>query len=92
LGYLCLDEPFSSLDILSAEALRGEPSERWTTGKIPTRAILMVTHDIQDAVSLADRILIMEKAPGRIVSELKVGLAYPRKRKSSDFLEIVDRV
>jgi NitT/TauT family transport system ATP-binding protein len=63
---LCLDEPFSALDVLSAEALRGELLELWTRGQIPTRAILMVTHNIEEAVFMADRIVVMEKNPGRV--------------------------
>jgi NitT/TauT family transport system ATP-binding protein len=89
---LCLDEPFSSLDILSAETLRGELMELWTSGKIPTKAILMVTHNIDEAALVADRILIMDKDPGRIVSEIKVGLTHPRQRKSPAYLNVVDRV
>jgi len=89
---LCLDEPFSALDVLSAEALRGELLELWTSGKIPTRALLMVTHSIEEAVFMADRIVVMEKDPGRVVRDLRVTLAHPRIRKDSDFLEVVDRV
>ena len=89
---LCLDEPFSALDVLSAEALRGELLELWTSGKIPTRAILMVTHNIEEAVFLGDRIVVMEKGPGRIVADLRVGLPQPRHRKAPEFLDMVDRV
>ncbi|MCS6925153.1 MAG: nitrate/sulfonate/bicarbonate ABC transporter ATP-binding protein [Candidatus Binatia bacterium] len=89
---LCLDEPFSALDILSAEALRGELLELWTTGQIPTRAILMVTHNIEEAVSLVDRIIVMDKDPGRIVADLTIDLPHPRRRKEGKFLEIVDWV
>jgi NitT/TauT family transport system ATP-binding protein len=88
---LCLDEPFSALDVLSAEALRNELLELWTGGNIPTRAILMVTHNIEEAVFLADRIVVMDKEPGRVVAELKVTLPHPRQRKSPEFLAIVDR-
>jgi NitT/TauT family transport system ATP-binding protein len=66
---LCMDEPFSALDVLSAEALRGELLELWTAGKIPTKAILMVTHNIEEAIIMADRILVMEKDPGRVIDE-----------------------
>ena len=69
---LCLDEPFSALDVLSAEALRGELMELWTGGAIPTKAILMVTHNIEEAVLMADRIIVMNKEPGRVVADLKV--------------------
>jgi NitT/TauT family transport system ATP-binding protein len=89
---LCLDEPFSALDVLSAEALRGELLELWTTGAIPTKAILMVTHNIEEAISLADRIVVMEKEPGRVVADLAVDLPHPRHRKSPEFIAKVDLV
>src|SRR5512139_687152 len=89
---LCLDEPFSALDVLSAEALRGELLELWTAGDIPTRALLMVTHSIEEAVYMADRIVVMQKDPGRVVTELQVNLPHPRQRKAPAFLEMVDRV
>lgn len=89
---LCLDEPFSALDVLSAEALRGELLELWTSGSIPTKAILMVSHSIEEAVFMADRIVVMDKEPGRIISELKVGLPHPRQRKSDAFQAVVDQV
>jgi NitT/TauT family transport system ATP-binding protein len=89
---LCLDEPFSALDVLSADALRGELLELWTSGTMPTKAILMVTHNIEEAVWLADRIVVMEKEPGRVVTEVTVSLPHPRQRKSLPFLEMVDQV
>jgi NitT/TauT family transport system ATP-binding protein len=89
---LCLDEPFSALDVLSAEALRGELMELWTSGAIPTKAVLLVTHNIEEAVFMADRIVVMEKDPGRVVADLKVDLPHPRRRKGARFLEVVDRV
>jgi len=89
---LCLDEPFSALDVLSADTLRGELLELWTSGTMPTKAILMVTHNIEEAVWLADRIVVMEKDPGRVVAELQVTLPHPRRRKSQPFLQVVDQV
>jgi NitT/TauT family transport system ATP-binding protein len=89
---LCLDEPFSALDVLSAEALRGELLELWTKGVIPTRAILMVTHSIEEAVFMADRIVVMDKGPGRVAADLPVLLPQPRQRKAPGFLAVVDRV
>lgn len=89
---LCLDEPFSALDVLSAEALRGELLELWASGNIPTQAILMVTHNIEEAVFMADRIVLMDKDPGRVVAEVRVELPHPRQRKGSEFLSMVDRV
>ncbi len=89
---LCLDEPFSALDVLSAESLRGDLLELWLSGKIPTKAILLVTHNIEEAVQLADRIVVMDTRPGRIISDLRVRLPHPRSRKDMTFLEFVDRI
>lgn len=89
---LCLDEPFSALDVLSAESLRGELLELWTEGKIPTKSILMVSHNIEEAVFLADRIVVMDKEPGRIIDEYKIDLPHPRNRKSLEFQFHVDHV
>jgi NitT/TauT family transport system ATP-binding protein len=89
---LCLDEPFSALDVLSAEALRGELMELWLGKKLPTRAILMVTHNIEEAVLMADRIVVMGKNPGHVVTEIPVGLHHPRARKDTAFQALVDRV
>ncbi len=89
---LCLDEPFSALDVLSAESLRGELLELWTSGSIPTKAILMVSHNIEEAVFMADRIVIMDKEPGRILAELEIPLAHPRQRQSDEFRALIDDV
>ncbi len=89
---LCLDEPFSALDVLSAETLRGELQELWQSRAMPTRAILMVTHNIEEAVELADRIVVMGKEPGRIVADLHINLRHPRKRKGVAFQAMVDQV
>lgn len=89
---LCMDEPFSALDVLSAETLRGELLELWTTGKIPTKAILMVTHNIEEAVLLGDRIVVMETGPGRVITEIPVPLSQPRHKKSAEFQALVDHV
>jgi NitT/TauT family transport system ATP-binding protein len=88
---LCLDEPFSALDVLSAESLRGELMELWTSGNIPTQAILMVSHNIEEAVFMADRIVVMDKEPGRVVAELRIDLPHPRQRKANEFISIVDK-
>ncbi|MCC7449153.1 MAG: AAA-associated domain-containing protein [Anaerolineae bacterium] len=89
---LCLDEPFSTLDVLSAESLRGELMELWMSGAIPTKAILMVSHNIEEALLVADRVVVMDKGPGHIISELTVSLAHPRRRKDRLFLRQVDQV
>jgi NitT/TauT family transport system ATP-binding protein len=89
---LCLDEPFSALDVLSAEALRGELMELWLNKAIPTQAIIMVTHNIEEAVMMADRIVVMGKDPGHVVTEIEVVLRHPRKRKDTAFQAQVDKV
>ncbi len=89
---LCLDEPFSALDVLSAESLRGELMELWMSGAIPTKAILMVSHNIEEAAFMADRLVVMEKGPGHIIADIPVNLAHPRRRKERPFLNLVDQV
>ncbi len=89
---LCLDEPFSALDVLSAEALRGELLELWTGGHLPTKAILMVSHNIEEAITMADRIVVMGKQPGHIVTEVMVDLPRPRTRKDPGFEALIDRI
>ncbi|HEY7168868.1 MAG TPA: AAA-associated domain-containing protein, partial [Candidatus Binatia bacterium] len=81
-----------ALDVLSAEALRGELMELWLKKKIPTKAILMVTHNIEEAVLMADRIVIMGKEPGHIITEIGVALRHPRQRKDTAFQGLVDKV
>jgi NitT/TauT family transport system ATP-binding protein len=89
---LCLDEPFSALDVLSAESLRGELLELWLNGKIPTRAILMVSHNIEEVVLMADRVIVMDKSPGRVIADMEVNLSHPRQRKSPEFQAVIDQV
>ncbi len=89
---LCMDEPFSALDFLTAENLRSELLDLWLQSKIPTRAVLMVTHGIEEAVFMADRIVILSKNPARIMADLPVPLPYPRNRKSPQFIDLVDEV
>ena len=89
---LCLDEPFSALDVLSAEALRGELMELWLNKLLPIQAVLMVTHNIEEAVLMADRIVVMAKDPGHVVTEMRVGLRHPRHRKDTAFQSLVDKV
>jgi NitT/TauT family transport system ATP-binding protein len=89
---LCMDEPFSALDFLTAENLRSELLDLWLDRRIPTEAILMVTHGIEEAVFMADRIVILSKNPARIVADLAVHLPHPRNRKSPEFTSLVDQV
>ena len=87
---LFMDEPFSALDVLTAENLRGELLELWLNKKIPTSAIFIVTHNIEEAVMLSDRILVLGRNPARIRSDFEVKLPHPRDRKSRRFVELVD--
>ncbi|WP_213455551.1 ABC transporter ATP-binding protein [Rhizomonospora bruguierae] len=89
---LLMDEPFSALDVLTAENLRGELVELWESGQFPTRAIVLVTHSIEEAVLLADRILVLGSRPGTIRAEYPVELPRPRQRDSKDFGALVDAV
>jgi len=89
---LFMDEPFSALDVLTAETLRGELLELWLGHKIPTRAIFIVTHNIEEAVVLADRIIVLGKNPAHIHADFKVELAQPRDRKAPRFVELVDAI
>src|SRR5271167_4685095 len=75
---LLLDEPFSQLDVLTAETLRSDLSELWIQRRIPTKGILMVSHNIEEAVEMADRILIFSSDPGRISAEVPIALSQPR--------------
>ena len=89
---LCLDEPFSALDVLSAESLRSELLDLWIEGRIPTKGILMITHNIEEAILMADRIIIMDKDPGRVISESQVNLKHPRHRKNPQFIRQLDKI
>jgi NitT/TauT family transport system ATP-binding protein len=89
---LLMDEPFSALDVLTAESLRGELLDLWLGRKIPTRAILIVTHNIEEAVLLADRVLVFGINPGHVRAQLPVDLARPRGHESPDVQAFVDGV
>jgi NitT/TauT family transport system ATP-binding protein len=89
---LMMDEPFSALDVLTAENLRGEISELWEAGKFPARSILLVTHNIEEAVLLADRVVILGANPGSIRGQLKVDMPRPRHTKNPRFVALVDYV
>src|SRR5229473_281822 len=89
---LFMDEPFSALDVLTAETLRGELLELWLGHKIPTRAIFIVTHNIEEAVVLADRIIVLGRNPAHIHADFSVELPHPRDRKASRFVELVDSI
>ena len=81
---LLMDEPFSALDVLTAENLRGELLELWDNDEFPVEAIVLVTHNIEEAVLLADRVIVLGSNPGRIKAELPVVLPRPRDRNAPE--------
>src|ERR1017187_5775230 len=89
---LFMGEPFSALDVLTAENLRGELMELWLGKKIPTRSIFLVTHNIEEAALLADRILVLDRSPARIRADFRIPLKQPRDRNSAEFLVYVDYI
>jgi len=89
---LLMDEPFSALDVLTAEILRADLIDLWTEGQLTIKSILMVTHNIEEAVLMADRILLFGSNPGHIISEIRVPMAQPRNRLSPDFRALVDSI
>jgi NitT/TauT family transport system ATP-binding protein len=89
---LLMDEPFSALDVLTAETLRTDFLELWGEGKLPIKGVMLVTHNIEEAVLLCDRILLFSTNPGRIVSEIAVELKQPRNRLDPQFRELVEKI
>jgi NitT/TauT family transport system ATP-binding protein len=89
---LFMDEAFSALDVLTAENLRNELLELWEDHKMPTRAIFLVTHNIEEAVILADRVIVLGKNPGRIRADFKVMVPRPRVHKDARFEHTVDYI
>ena len=89
---LLMDEPFSALDVLTAETLRSDFIELWGQGELPIGAVLLVTHNIEEAVQMCDRLLIFSTHPGRVVSEILVDLPHPRTAVDPTFRALVDRV
>jgi NitT/TauT family transport system ATP-binding protein len=89
---LLMDEPFSALDVLTAETLRTDLIDLWMEGKLPIKSILMVTHNIEEAVLMCDRILVFSSNPGRVEHELRVPFAHPRNRFDPAFRQMVDDI
>ncbi len=89
---LLMDEPFSALDVLTAETLRTDLLDLWVEGRMPIKSILMVTHNIEEAVLMCDRIIVLSSNPGRIAAEIKVSLQHPRNRLDPEFRQLVDQI
>ena len=89
---LLMDEPFSALDVLTAETLRVDFLTLWGTGKIPIDGIILVTHNIEESVLMCDRVVIFKSNPGHIGKEIAIDLPHPRDRQSEEFRQIVDDI
>ena len=89
---LFMDEPFSALDVLTAENLRGELLELWDGKKLPTKAVFLVTHNIEEAVTLADRVIVLGKNPGRIRADFRISMPRPRDKNDLNFHNAVDYI
>ncbi|WP_174273132.1 ABC transporter ATP-binding protein [Sphingomonas bacterium] len=89
---LLMDEPFSALDVLTAETLRTDLLDLWSEGRMPIKSILIVTHNIEEAVLMCDRILVFSSNPGRVAAEIKVELPQPRDRLDPAFRALVDNI
>jgi NitT/TauT family transport system ATP-binding protein len=89
---LLMDEAFSALDVLTAETLRTDLLDLWHEGKLPISSILLVTHNIEEAVLLSDRILVLASNPGRLAAEIPVTLPQPRNRLDPAFRQLVDDI
>jgi NitT/TauT family transport system ATP-binding protein len=89
---ILMDEPFSALDVLTAETLRGDFLNLWGEGQLPIKAVLLVTHNIEEAVQMCDRLLIFSSNPGRVVGEITIDLPQPRHAEDPRFRALIDRV
>jgi NitT/TauT family transport system ATP-binding protein len=89
---LLMDEPFSALDVLTAETLRTDFLELWGEGKLPIKGVILVTHNIEEAVLMCDRILLFSTNPGRIISDIAVDMKQPRNRLDPQFHDMVERI
>src|SRR3954471_21857387 len=89
---ILMDEPFSALDVLTAENLRTDLLELWSEKQLPIKGVILVTHNIEEAVLMCDRVLLFSTNPGRVVTEIKIDLRHPRDRQDPAFVALVDRI
>jgi NitT/TauT family transport system ATP-binding protein len=89
---LLMDEPFSALDVLTAETLRTDFLDLWSEGRLPIKGVVLVTHNIEEAVLMCDRILVFSRNPGHVISEITVDLPQPRNRLEPRFRDLVERI
>lgn len=89
---MLMDEPFSALDVLTAETLRTDIIDLWMEGQLPIKSILIVTHNIEEAVLMCDRVLIFSSNPGRVGFEMPITLPHPRDRQAPEFRDLVEEI
>jgi len=89
---LLMDEPFSALDVLTAETLRTDLIDLWMEGRLPLRSVLLVSHNIEEAVLMCDRILLFSASPGRVAAQIQIDLPHPRRRTDPAFRLVVDEI
>src|SRR5476651_2569312 len=89
---LLMDEPFSALDVLTAETLRTDFLDLWIEGKLPIKGVILVTHNIEEAVLMCDRILVFSRSPAHIIDDIKVDMQQPRSRLEPAFRDLVERI
>jgi NitT/TauT family transport system ATP-binding protein len=89
---LLMDEPFSALDAFTAQNLREEILRLWSSGSLSLKSIIMVTHNIEEAIYLADRVVVLSTHPGKIIGDIRVGLKRPRDRDSVEFTKLYDKI
>src|ERR1035441_6051504 len=89
---LLMDEPFSALDVLTAETLRTDFLDLWIEGKLPIKGVILVTHNIEEAVLMCDRILVFSRSPAHIIDDINVDMPQPRSRLEPAFRDLVERI
>jgi NitT/TauT family transport system ATP-binding protein len=89
---LLMDEPFSALDVLTAETLRTDFLDLWIEHRLPTRSVLIVTHNVEEAVMMCNRVLVLASNPGHVAAEIPIGLPHPRNRLDDEFRSVVDEI
>src|SRR3954464_6050641 len=89
---LLMDEPFSALDVLTAENLRTDLIELWGNGKLPIKGIMLVTHNIEEAVLMCDRVLLFSSSPGKVTADIAIHLPQPRDRTRPQFEDYFDKI
>lgn len=89
---LLLDEPFSALDVLTAETLRSDFLDLWSDGRLPIQGVILVTHNIEEAVAMCDRLVLFASNPGRVAATIPIELPQPRDRHDPSFRDIVERI